>query len=99
MDTFRVPIRFTSGEIEKIQDDTDEYYAQLLALTTQIIPGELPLIPDYGVADPVFSQEAKEQLAFNAGAFIPEIIIDNVELNQNVDGTARIVIGFTRRSE
>lgn len=98
MDSFKIPMKFRNGDVEKVVDNTDEYYAQLLALTVQILPGELPLTPDYGVADPVFSQEAKEQLAFTAGAFIPEIFLESVDIQDDVNGRSRIAIGFARRN-
>lgn len=98
MDSFKIPFQFKNGEIEKVVDQTDEYYAQLLALTAQILPGELPLTPEYGVPDPAFSEEAKQQLAFTAGAFIPEIVLQSVDIEDGVDGRSRISIGFARRN-
>jgi hypothetical protein len=98
MDSLKVPFRFKNGEIEKVLDNTDEYYAQLLALTVQILPGELPLTPEYGVPDPAFSEEAKQQLAFVAGAFVPEIILESVSIEDSADGKSRISIGFARRN-
>lgn len=87
-----------SGRIETVVDGTDEYYAQLLALTCQIRPGELPLTPDYGAADPVFSEQAKKQLAFTAGAFIPEIALTSVDITQDDAGKVGIGISFGRRT-
>lgn len=98
MDSMRIPISFVGGQVQKVVDGTDEYYAQLLALTAQIRPGELVLTPDYGVADPAFSEEAKKQLAFVAGAFIPEIVLTGVELAQNDNGEVGISISFARRT-
>jgi len=97
MDSLRVPFRFVNGGIEKLTDGSDEYYAQLLALTCQIRPGELPLTPDYGAADPVFSEEGKKQLAFTAGAFISEIALTAVDINQDDLGRVGIAISFARR--
>jgi hypothetical protein len=96
MDSFKIPMRFRNGDVEKVVDGTDDYYAQLLALTIQILPGELPLTPQYGVADPVFDEEAKEQLAFIAAAFIPEIILDSVDIEDDPSGRSRIVIAFSQ---
>jgi len=98
MDSMRVPFRFRGGEIEKNVDNTDEYYAQLLALTAQIVPGELPLSPEYGVADPTFSEQAKRQFAFVVGSLVPEILLTNVEVDQDDSGKVGIQIGFTRRA-
>ena len=98
MDTLRIPLRFLNGEAEKLAEGSDEYFAQLLALTCQILPGELPLNPNYGVADPVFSEEARRALAFVAGAFIPEIVLENVEIVDTVSGRSQIDIAFTVRT-
>jgi hypothetical protein len=97
MDSMRIPFRFRGGEIEKVVEGTDEYYAQLLALTAQIAPGELPLTPEYGVNDPTFNEEAKRQLAFIVGSLVPEIVLTNVEVDQDDTGKVGIQIGFTRR--
>lgn len=98
MDSFKIPFQFKNSQIEKVVDGTDEYFAQLLALTIQILPGELPLSPDYGVPDPAFSEEAKQQLAFTAGAFIPEIVLQSVDIEDDISGKSRISIGFARRN-
>lgn len=98
MDTLRVPLRFRDGEAEKLIEGEDPYYAQLLALTCQIMPGELPLTPNYGVDDPTFSETAKRQLAFLAGAFIPEITLESVDISDSNSGVSGIDIAFTVRT-
>lgn len=97
MDTMRFPLRFRLGDIEKIQEGTDEYYAHLLAMTCQILEGELPLTPEYGVPDPVFDESAKRQLAFIAGAFIPEISIASVDVSDSDTGQSNVNINFIKR--
>lgn len=99
MDTFKFPIRFRNREIEKIVDNTDDYYAHLLALSMQVIPGELPLNPDFGIEDPTFDDSLTRDLAFTAGAFIPEIIIDSAEIALNEDGQVKVNIAFSRRNQ
>jgi len=98
MDTLRIPLRFRNGEAEKLTEGSDEYFAQLLALTAQILPGELPLNPNYGVDDPTFSEAARRSLAFVAGAFIPEIVLENVEIIDTDSGRSQIDIAFTVRT-
>lgn len=99
MDTFKFPIRFRNREIEKIVDNTDDYYAHLLALSMQVIPGELPLNPDFGIEDPTFDDSLTRDLAFTAGAFIPEIIIDSAEIALNEGGQVKVNIAFSRRNQ
>ena len=98
MDTIRFPIQFYNGSIRKLTDFTDDYYAQLLALSIQIIPGELPLTPTYGVEDPTFKIALTRDLAFTAGAFIPEITIDSVQISQTESGVVEIGLGFRQRN-
>ena len=99
MDTFKFPLRFRQGGIEKIDEGTDQYYAHLLALAMQIIPGELRLSPQYGVEDPTFSNVLTRDLAFTAGAYIPEIIIDSATVLPDATGRVQIDVSFRQRTE
>lgn len=98
MDTFKFPIRYRQGAVEKLDEGSDEYYAQLLALAIQIVPGELGLNPQYGVEDPTFSEVLTRDLAFTAGAYIPEIIIDTADISTNEMGQSRVNINFRQRN-
>lgn len=98
MDTFKFPVRFRGGAVEKLREFTDDYYAHLLALSIQIQPRELPLNPQYGVEDPTFDESLTRDLAFTAGAFIPEVSIDKATVVLNEDGKTSINISFTQRT-
>jgi hypothetical protein len=98
MDTLRFPIQFYNGAVKKLTDSSDDYYAQLLALSIQIIPGELPITPTYGIEDPTFQSALTRDLAFTAGAFIPEIMIDNVQISETETGLVEIGLGFRQRN-
>jgi hypothetical protein len=98
MDTFKFPIRFRQGEVEKWQEDTDEYYSHLLALSLQIMPGELPINPQFGIEDPTFNESLTRDLAFTAGAFIPEIIVSTASITTDSAGQTKINIDFSRRN-
>lgn len=98
MDTLRFPIQFYNGSVKKLIDFSDDYYAQLLALSIQIIPGELPLTPTYGVEDPTFQFTLTRDLAFTAGAFIPEIVIDSVQISETESGIVEVGLGFRQRN-
>lgn len=99
MDTFKFPMRFLNGQVEKFVDGSNDYYAHLLAMSMQILPGELPLNPDFGVEDPTFEDSLTRDLAFTAGAFIPEIIVDSAELELQQNGLTRVNIAFSQRNE
>lgn len=91
-------MRFRQGAVEKITDGSDEYYAHLLALAIQIVPGELGLNPQYGVEDPTFSEILTRDLAFTAGAYIPEIIVDTAQIELDENGQSRVNITFRQRT-
>lgn len=99
MDTFKFPIRFRNKEIEKFTDGTDDFYAHLLAMSIQVLPGELPLNPDFGVEDATFDETLTRDLAFTAGAFIPEIIVDSAELALEENGKVRVNLAFSQRNQ
>lgn len=98
MDTFKLPFRFRGGEVEKWRDGTDDYFSHLLALSLQIMPGELPINPQFGVEDPSFNESLTRDLAFTAGAFIPEIIVNTASIVPGDNGQTRINIDFTQRN-
>lgn len=98
MDTLKFPIRFRQGEVEKLTEGNDDFYAQLLALSLQIVPGELPLTPQFGVEDPTFSPALTRDLAFTAGAFIPEIIVDTAQIVTDETGVSRVNLSFRQRT-
>lgn len=97
MDTLVFPLKFVNGSAQKIVDGTDEYYAQLLAITIQIRPGELPLTPYYGVEDPAFDDETKNVLATSAAFFIPEIDVQDVQITETDSGSSSLKFSFTVR--
>lgn len=98
MDSFKFPIEFLNGDVKKLDDAGDDYFAQLLALSIQIIPGELPLTPTYGIEDPTFENALTRDLAFTAGAFIPEIFIEQAKIRQNENGEIQVVLSFAQRT-
>jgi|GEM_PF-1225350 hypothetical protein len=99
MDTIGFPIKFTAERgLKKHADGSSDQYAQLLALAAQIQPGELPLSPNFGSADPVFSDEAKRKLMFTAAAFIPEVRLIEVQISDTEDGRSTIDVAFDLRN-
>ena len=97
MDTFKFPIRFRGGGVEKIVEGTDEYYGHLLALSIQVLPTELPLNPQFGIEDPAFDESLTRDLAFTAGAYIPEIVVDRASVVLNENGQFTIELSFSQR--
>jgi len=99
MDSIAFPIRFTSDrDLKKHADGSAEQYAQILAIAAQTLPGEMPITPNFGSADPTFSDEAKKNLMFTAAAFVPEIRLVDVQISDTEDGRAQLDVSFELRN-
>jgi len=99
MDTIAFPIKFTAERgLRKHADGSSDQYAQLLALAAQILPGELPISPNFGAHDPVFNENAKRKLMFTAAAFIPEVRLVDVQISDTPEGRSAIDVAFDIRS-
>lgn len=98
MDSIAFPIRFTSDrDLKKHAGGSAEQYAQILAIAAQTLPGEMPITPNFGSADPTFSDEAKN-LMFTAAAFVPEIRLVDVQISDTEDGRAQVDVSFELRN-
>lgn len=98
MNTIRLPIRFRkdSLEMEKILENTDEYYANLIGLTVQIVPGSLPISTFYGVEDPTFEAGGIAKIGVAVGSLIPEVRIITSDTVVDNDGKSNLVVRFNR---
>lgn len=98
MNTIRLPIRFNKDnfEMEKILENTDEYYANLIGLAVQIVPGVLPISTYYGVEDPTFEAGGMTKIGLAVGSLIPEIRVLVSEAVVNDSGTTNLAIKFDR---
>lgn len=98
MNTIRMPIRFSKQTfaMETIDENSDEYYATLVANAIQIESKELPISTYFGVTDPVFDERQTNRTISDASRYIPEITIKKVTTNLNDDGTRNISVSFER---
>lgn len=96
MIAFRFPLRFANGNIGTVSMADDEFFAQLLASTMQILPGELILRPEFGVQSPEFDAVQTAQFAQLAAQFIPEIQISDVITDRLDNGQVKIAVDFER---
>lgn len=98
MNTIRMPIRFSkqTSAMETIDDNSDEYYATLIANAIQIESKELPISTYFGVNDPVFDERQTNRTISEAARYIPEITIKRVTTNIKDDGTREISVSFER---
>lgn len=67
-----------NGAVVTRPDDSNEYYAELLAAMLLTKPGERPQVPLYGVNDPTFSEIDPQELVYKVDLFGPPVRIVNV---------------------
>lgn len=96
MDTIKFPISFKNGVTEKLTDDTDQYWAQFLAMLVRVETGEMLLEPTYGINDPTFSKLDTGRVKLVVRRFYPEIEINSVDIQRpSGDGTQKIKISYS----
>lgn len=93
------PFRFrANGRGAEVADDSDEAYAQQIALLLLIRPGERPLLPEYGTPDPVYDVQGVDPALVTAAiaAFGPPVTVTDVTQAQvaGQPGVADVVVSF-----
>ena len=98
MNTIRLPLRFTktSFQMETIEDGSDEYYATLIGYAIQIEPNSLPISTFYGTNDPTFDLRQTGKVGQEIGKLIPEILVTDVNVVTDNNGTSNLSIKFER---
>lgn len=92
------PFRLASnGEVVIRPDSDDDYYAEELAGLVQTVPGERPLVPDYGIEDPTFNDWPEEELNAKIDMFGPPVDVEDLYIEFMQDGIADMVLQFQRR--
>lgn len=87
----------TNGEVVIRPDSDDDYYAEELAGLIQTVPGERPLVPDYGIEDPVYNEWPEEDLAAKIDLFGPPVEVEELYIEFMQDGIADMVLKFQSR--
>lgn len=96
MDTIKFPLSFKNGVTEKLIENTDQYWAQFLAMMVRVESGEMLLEPTYGINDPTFSQLDVGRVKLVAGRFYPEIDIESVTVQRpSASGSQKIKISYS----
>lgn len=80
------------GRAVTITAGSDEHIAQQLALLQLTRPGEHPLAPEYGTADPTFDAVDPAETTVKARLFTPDADVSDVTVTQVDDVLARTVI-------
>lgn len=86
------PFRLSpSGSVVTVEEGTDEQYAQELAVAVLTRTGERPLVPDFGIDDPVFIGFDAEALRLHIDLFGPPVDVNDVAIRY-VDATTQSVV-------
>lgn len=90
------PFRVTpGGVVATVEQGTDVQLAQELAVAVSTRPGERPLVPDFGVADPVFTGFDYDALQLHVELFGPPVELEGVEVTVLDDRTQDVVVEFS----
>lgn len=89
------PFRLSpSGSVVTVEEGTDEQYAQELAVAVLTRTGERPLVPDFGIDDPVFVGFDAEALRLHVDLFGPPVDVSGVAIRVVDESTQSVVIEF-----
>lgn len=96
MDVIAHPFRVAvNGAIAKIEDGTDEASGQQIAVMVMTRPGERPLVPMFGVADPAFDTFDEAALKAQIDMFGPDVTIEDVQTAYPNDTSEDVTIVFS----
>lgn len=79
MQMIKFPIQFDSTGFIKLEENTSDYYAQLLTIACLTEPQTFIFSPRFGVRDPAFDGIDKSLFVLNAARFVPEVQIINLK--------------------
>ena len=96
MDSFAHPFRFSGGKVVKVDDQTDQFAAQIVAAAIKTEPGEMPVTTDFGSRAAEFGSIDTTGLLYSLSAYHPGITIDSV--SEVVEEDRRVVsVEFSRQ--
>lgn len=74
---------------------SDAHKAQQIASLARTWPNDLPLAPNYGIANSQFATLSPSEIAAQISAFHPDITIENVSVFQTKTGRDAVEVAFT----
>lgn len=96
MDLIAHPFRVAvNGSLAKVEDGTDEANGQQIAVLVMTQPGERPLVPMFGVADPAFGMFDEAALKAQIDMFGPDVSIEDVQTAFVNDTSEDVTIVFS----
>lgn len=94
------PFRLNNnGEVTTVEDGTEDYYAEELAVLILTKPGERILVPEFGLTDPAFGNFDEVELEGKIDIFGPPIRLTDIT-TEFVDATQEAIsVAFERQEE
>ncbi len=97
MSILKIPLSIVNGSFKKLDIDSIQAKAQIIAFATKTAAGELPLEPTFGIVDPTFDADNIVQTRAIISQFWPEIVIgDFVVGKPTTDGKLPVSISIER---
>lgn len=90
------PFRLTpGGQVATVDEGSDESNSELLAVVVLTRAGERPLVPAFGIADPVFTGFEADALQLHVELFGPAVQLERVEVEFVSDTAQDVVVHFS----
>ena len=98
MDAIQFPVKFDTNGMTRLEDGSNDFYKQLLALSTITEPHSQPITPDFGIWDPTFNTVERGHFVLQAARYVPEVEIEQVNVDINDEGENSVSFSFRIRS-
>lgn len=83
-----------NGYVFTYDQSDDEYIAERIAILCTTITGERPLVPGYGIADPVFAGFDENILRTQLDIYGPFVDVADVVINPITDSLEQVTVSF-----
>lgn len=95
MELLSHPFRLeTSGNIATVTDDTDQAYAEGLAVLLLTRVGERVLVPGFGTADATFDEVSITEINAALADYGPPIQVTDIDITNPTDSTEAVTLAF-----
>lgn len=89
------PLRLApGGSMVTVEQGSDDYYAEQIAVLLLTAPGERPMAPDLGAGDLTFSRIAPSAIRHQAATYVPDVIVDKVTVTPTSDTATNVEVAF-----
>lgn len=89
----------TTGAIATVEQNSDAWVEECIAIGMLTRPGERDQVPAFGVADPAFSVFQVSSLQRHLIDFGPEVTITEVKVEPLTEGRERVVVAWEYDSD